>query len=164
MRAGSPTATHPPWRPDRGVHSDFATPSEGGAVEDRGTGGHEHLVLERRAGDVCARPDQAVVADRTGGAGPNDGVFHDDPVAPDPDGTTGLADEARAVQDTHARSNRDVAAGHPRRRVDRWTLPACSISIVSLSSRLAASVGQVAIQAAPAVVSYPRLSLWAIHA
>src|SRR5262249_38458651 len=73
--------------------------------------------------------DQAVAADRTGmlGAGPNHGVFHDDPLAPDPDGATGLADEARAVQDAHARSDRDVAAQrrircHPRRRVDRWTL------------------------------------------
>src|SRR6516162_9410948 len=61
------------------------------------------------------------------GARPNHGVFHDDPVAPDPDGATGLADEARAVQDAHARSNRDVAAQrrigcHPGRRVDRWTL------------------------------------------
>src|SRR5262249_60604406 len=43
--------------------------------------------------------------------------------------------------------------------------PAGSPSTVSLIlSRLAASVGQVAIQAAPAVVSYPRRSLWAIHA
>src|SRR5215510_16138821 len=31
---------------DRGVHSHFAAPSEHGTVEDRGTGGHEHLVLE----------------------------------------------------------------------------------------------------------------------
>ena len=91
-----------------------------------------------------------------------------DPVAPDPDGTTGLADEARAVQDAHARSDRDVAA---QRRIGcthavasiAGRFPACSISIVSLSSRLAASVRQVAIQAAPAVVSYPR-SPWAIHA
>src|SRR5262247_4336260 len=62
------------------------------------------------------------------GARPNHGVFHDDCVAPDPDGTTGLADEARAVQDAHARPNRDVAAQrrigcHPGLRVDRWTLP-----------------------------------------
>jgi hypothetical protein len=61
------------------------------------------------------------------GACPNHGVFHDDYVAPDPDGATGLTDEARAVQDAHARSNRDVAAQrrigcHPGRRVDRWTL------------------------------------------
>src|SRR5262245_50636498 len=114
---------------DRGVHSDFATPSDHGAVEDRGAGGHEHLVLERRAGDVSARPDQAVVTDRARmfGASPNHGVLHDDPVAPDPDGATGLTDEAGAVQDAHARSDRDVAAQrgigcHPGRRIDRWTL------------------------------------------
>src|SRR5262245_795876 len=76
-----------------------------------------------------ARPDQAVVPDRTWmlGASTNHSVFHDDPVAPDPDGATGLTDEARAVQDPHARSNRDVAAQrrigcHPGRWVDRWTL------------------------------------------
>jgi len=46
---------------DRGVHPNFATPSEHGAVEDRGTGGHAHLVLQSRAGDVGARPDQAMV-------------------------------------------------------------------------------------------------------
>src|SRR5262249_21703164 len=56
-----------------------------------------------------------------------DGVFHDDRVAPDPDGAPGLTDEAGAVQDPHARSNRDVAAQrrigcHPGRRVDHWTL------------------------------------------
>src|SRR5262245_50636261 len=138
MRAGSnghPSDRHhgarlkPRAQVDRGVHSHFAAPSEHGAVEDRGTGGHEHLVLERRAGDMCVRPDQAVVPDRTGmlGARPNHGVFHDDPVAPDPDGATGLTDEARAVQDAHARSNRDVAAQrrigcYPGGRVDRWTL------------------------------------------
>jgi hypothetical protein len=114
---------------DGGVHSHFAAPSKHGAVEDRGTGGHEHPLLERRAGDVCVRPDQAVVSDRTGmlGARPNHCVFHDDGVAPDPDGAAGLTDEARAVQDAHARSNRDVAAQrrigcHPGRRVYRWTL------------------------------------------
>ena len=114
---------------DGGVHSHFAAASERGAVEDRGTGGHEHLVLQGRAGDVGARPDQAMVPDRTGmlGAGANHGVFHDDRVAPDPDGATSLADDARAVQDAHAGSNRDVAAHrrigcHPGRRVDRWTL------------------------------------------
>ena len=113
----------------RGVHSDFAAPSEYGAVEDRGTGGHEHLVLQGRAGDVGARPDQAVGRDLTGmlGAGPNHGVFHDDGVAPDPDGAAGLTDEAGAVQDAHARSNRDVAAQrrircHPGGRIDPWTL------------------------------------------
>src|SRR5262245_4252489 len=90
---------------DRGVHSHFAAAFEHGAVEDRGARGHEHLVRERRAGDVAARPDQAVVPDRARmlGARPDDGVFHDDCVAPNPDGTTGLADEARAVQDAYAR-------------------------------------------------------------
>jgi hypothetical protein len=61
------------------------------------------------------------------GAGPDHGVFHDDRVAPDADGAAGLTDEAGAVQDAHARSNRDVAAHrrigcHPGRRVDRWPL------------------------------------------
>jgi hypothetical protein len=42
--------------------------------------------------------------------------------------TTGLTDDAGAVQDAHARPNRDVAAQrrigcHPGLRVDRWTLP-----------------------------------------
>src|SRR5262249_46035805 len=115
--------------------------------------------------------DQAVIADRTGmlGAGPNHGVFHDDPVAPDPDGAAGLAHEAHAVQNTHVRSNRDVAAQrrigcHPGRRIDRWTLSRVlnQHRLAMLSPRRMG--GQVAIQATPAVVSYPRRSLWAIHA
>src|SRR5215510_3333194 len=61
------------------------------------------------------------------GARPDHSVFHDDPVAPDPDGAAGRADEAGAVQDAHTRTDRDVAAQHrigchPGRRVDRWTL------------------------------------------
>src|SRR5262249_59755481 len=100
--------------------------------------------------------DQAVAADRTGmlGAGPNHGVFHDDPVAPDPDGATGLADEAGAVQDAHARSNGDVAAQrrtgcHPGRRVDRWTLSRMfdQHRLAILSSRRIG--GQLAIQPRP---------------
>jgi hypothetical protein len=61
------------------------------------------------------------------GAGPNHGVFHDDSVAPDPDGAAGLTDETRAVQDAHTGSDRDVAAQgrircHPGGRIDPWTL------------------------------------------
>src|SRR5262249_41088504 len=62
------------------------------------------------------------------GIRPNHGAFHDNPVAPDPDGATGLTDDAGAVQDAHARPNRDVAAQrrigcHLGPRIDRWTLP-----------------------------------------
>src|SRR5262249_17898713 len=97
---------------DRGVDSNFATPPKRGAVEDRGTGGHEHLVFQGRTGNMGAWPDRAVIPDRTGmlGASPDHRVFHDDPVAPDPDGATSFADEAGAVQDALARSDRDGAA------------------------------------------------------
>src|SRR5262249_40799535 len=115
---------------DCSVDSNFATPSKHGAMEDRGTGSHEYLVLQGRTGDVGAWPDQAVVPDCTGMlcASPDHCVLHDDPVAPNPDGATSFADEARAVQDAHARSDRDGTAKrgigcYPGRRVDRWTLP-----------------------------------------
>jgi hypothetical protein len=94
------------------------------------------------------------------GAGPNHGVFHDDPVAPDPDDATGLTDEAGAMQDAHARSDRDVAAQrrircHPGRRIDRWT-PSSMLDQHRLAILSPRRVGdRAAVQAAPAVVSYP---------
>src|SRR5262245_48575741 len=61
------------------------------------------------------------------GIRPTHGPFHDNPVARS-GWRTGLTNDACAVQDAHARPNRDVAAQrrigcHPGLRVDRWTLP-----------------------------------------
>ena len=156
MRAGSPTATHP-----------IGTMAPGSRRMRRWTVACTLTSLPRPstapwkiAAPVATNTSSSRVApvtwalgpirqwppDRTGmlGASPNHGVFHDDPVAPDPDGATGLTDEARAVQDPHARSNRDVAAKrrvgcHPRRRVDRWTLARMLDQHRLAISRLAAS-------------------------
>jgi hypothetical protein len=72
----------------------------------------EHLILEYRACDVRVGTNQAMVADcaAMARAGAHHAILHHDAVPSECDHASSLADQARAVHDAGARTDRDIAA------------------------------------------------------
>jgi len=84
---------------DRCVRPCFGTAPEPSTVEDRNGGRDEDFALEGGAHDMCIGPDQAVISDgtRVRARRPNDGVFHHDAIAADPNRAAVLGDNPSAI-------------------------------------------------------------------
>jgi len=93
-------------------------------MEDRGTGGDEHLLFENGAGNVGVWPDQTMVADRAIVAlsCSNNRILHDDTTIPDSNGTAAFPYDSRSVQNARSGSNHHISANRgigrdPSRRI-----------------------------------------------
>ena len=96
---------------DDPVDPNLRPAADRGAVEDRGSGGEEHIVLEGAAREVGAGPDQHVVTDRhrVPLRASDHGVLHHDAAPPHLD-RAALGGEHGAEQDPRALTDPDVPA------------------------------------------------------
>lgn len=69
-------------------------------MEDRGSRCDEDLGFERGTHNVRVGPNETMITDHAAmpGCGSNNGVLHNDAIAPDPDRATILANDAGAIK------------------------------------------------------------------